>query len=239
LKINTLPLQVLARSVGLSLAVLISTAVIVGCTNKDRSNTPPSQDSRFAVSSSGAETSQTKTLVIIGDSLTEGYGVPKEKAFPFLVEEKLASKDISLKIINSGVSGSTSASAPSRVQWALKSNPDYLALALGANDGLRGLSTEEMKKNLGEAIQAAKDQGAKVFLFGMYMPPNMGKKYTTEFAQVFLELSKEKEVPLLPFLLENVGGKKDLNQSDGIHPNEKGHEVLADTVFKFLQEQLL
>jgi len=238
LKTNTSPLQTLWRALGVSLSILVLFALSVGCTNKDQSKSSRSQESESAAPSSEVGKSQTKTLVIVGDSLTEGYGVPKEKAFPYLVEEKLASKDISLKIINSGVSGSTSASAPSRVQWALKSKPDYLALALGANDGLRGLSTKEMKKNLGEAIQAAKDQGTKVFLFGMYMPPNMGKKYTTEFAQVFLDLSKEKEVPLLPFLLENVGGQKELNQSDGIHPNEKGHEVLAETVFKFLQEQL-
>lgn len=189
-----------------------------------------------------AQTSQEdlpmKTVVIIGDSLTEGYGVPKEKAYPFLVEEKFASQDRAVKIINSGVSGSTSASASDRVKWALQSNPDVIVLALGANDGLRGHSPSSMKKNLSEAIDLAQNAGVKVILFGMLMPPNFGRKYQQEYESAFKSLAKEKEVPFLPFLLKDVGGKKKLNQSDGIHPNEEGHKIMARTVFDFLKGQI-
>ena len=178
------------------------------------------------------------TLVIIGDSLTEGYGVPKEKAYPFLVEEKFASKDVSVRVVNSGISGSTSASAPERVKWALQTKPQYLVLALGANDGLRGLSPSSMKENLGKAIDMAQTAGVQVLLFGMLMPPNFGKKYTGDFEKVFKDLAAEKKIPLLPFPLKDVGGVAALNQGDGIHPNEKGHEIMANTVYEFLKEHV-
>lgn len=176
-----------------------------------------------------------KKVVIIGDSLTEGYGVPKERAFPFLVEEKFASQDKPVEIINSGISGSTSASAPERVKWALQSKPDMIVLALGGNDGLRGLSPSVMKKNLNKAIDLAQQADVKVILFGMLMPPNFGKKYQEEYEKVFTSLAEEEDIPLLPFLLKDVGGIRDLNQADGVHPNEKGHKIMAETVFQFLK----
>lgn len=178
------------------------------------------------------------TLIIIGDSLTEGYGVPKEKAYPFLVEEKFAAGDVSIRIVNSGISGSTSASAPERVKWALQTKPQYLVLALGANDGLRGLSPSAMKENLSKAIDLAKAADVQVLLFGMLMPPNFGKKYTADFEKAFKDLAAEKKIPFLPFPLKDVGGVAALNQGDGIHPNEKGHRVMADTVYDFLKEHV-
>lgn len=184
------------------------------------------------------KTSTELHLVIIGDSLTEGYGVAKENSYPALAEAKLNSRGLSVKISNSGISGSTSASAPERVRWALKTNPDVIALALGANDGLRGLPTSSMKKNLNEAIKLIKEADKRALLFGMLMPPNMGKNYTLKYQKVFKDLSDKQDVPLLPFLLKDVGGNPALNQADGVHPNEKGHEVIAETVYQFLKENL-
>lgn len=203
-------------------------ALIFSCTSKDQ----PVE--REKVSS----TLKTKTLIIIGDSLTEGYGVPKEKAYPLLVETQLSREGFHYKIVNSGISGSTSASAVSRVQWALKSKPDGIVLALGANDGLRGLPPQNMKKNLAAAIRLAQKEKIQVLLFGMLMPPNLGRAYTREYQKVFETLAKEHEVPLLPFLLKDVGGVAKLNQADGVHPNEEGHKIMAQTVFNFLKKEL-
>lgn len=176
---------------------------------------------------------------MLGDSLTEGYGVKKENAYPALVEKKLhADGKTEWKVVNAGISGSTSASALSRVKWVSKSQPKILFLALGANDGLRGLPNSSTKKNLQAAIHYAKEQGIKVFLAGMMMPPNYGKEYTKSFEKIFPELAKAENIPLLPFLLQDVGGISKLNQTDGIHPNEAGHKIIATHVYDFLKDKL-
>lgn len=178
-------------------------------------------------------------VVILGDSLTEGYGVKQEASFPFLLQrkfEQLGRKDV--QIVANGVSGSTSASGVSRVKWIAKSKPDYVVIALGSNDGLRGFAIAETKKNLSLTIETANALKIKVILTGLRMPPNYGKTYTEDFRKVFKELSQKYQVPLIPFLLERVGGESSLNQSDGIHPNEKGHAIIAETVFKTLKEIL-
>ena len=180
----------------------------------------------------------TSTMVFLGDSLTEGYGVKKESAFPALIEKKLQESGLDWKVVNSGVSGSTTASAVSRIKWVLQAKPKVIVLALGANDGLRGLKTEETQKNLSEAIDLAKKENVKIILCGLYMPPNYGKKYTDDFKKLYLNLSKNKKIPLIPFLLDKVAGDSQLNQGDGIHPNENGHKVIAETVYKFLLKEL-
>jgi acyl-CoA thioesterase-1 len=178
------------------------------------------------------------TLVIIGDSLTEGYGIAKEQAYPALVEKKLAATGKSWKIQNSGVSGSTSASALNRVKWALKSKPTAIMIAIGANDGLRGLSIKQLEDNLKKSIQLAKDHQVKVFLAGMLMPPNYGKEYSKNFSEVFPKVAKAEKIELLPFLLDGVAANPKLNLPDGIHPNEEGHKIMAEKVFQFLKEKL-
>lgn len=176
-----------------------------------------------------------KTLVIIGDSVTEGYGIGKESAYPYLLEKELPG----WKVTNSGISGSTSASAPGRVKWALKSKPDAILLVLGGNDGLRGLKVQEMKKNLSEAIQLAKSgKNVKVLLAGYQAPPNYGSAYTKSFSAVFPELAKEHSVPLFPFILEGVAGNPGLNIADGIHPNEKGQKLILKNLLPFLKKEL-
>lgn len=177
-------------------------------------------------------------VVFLGDSLTDGYGVAKEDAYPALIAEKFKQAGRAVEVVNSSISGSTSASAVSRVKWNLKAKPDVLVLALGANDGLRGLSVKEMKKNLAEAIDLAQKNGIKVVLAGMKSLPNYGRRYGASFENVYMELAKEKRITLIPFLLEGVAGESHMNQADGVHPNEKGQHKMADVVYPFVEKAL-
>lgn len=173
--------------------------------------------------------------MFLGDSLTEGLGLDAEQAYPSLIADRLRESGHShVNIINAGISGSTSASALERMQWYIRSQPDLVFLALGANDGLRGLSVENMKKNLDETIVFALQNGVQVALAGMLIPPNMGKDYTDAFASVFPTLAETHDIPLMPFLLEDVAGISELNQADGIHPNVRGSEIVAEHVYNFL-----
>lgn len=179
-----------------------------------------------------------KRLVVLGDSLTEGYGVAREAAYPALLEKKIKASGKDWIVVNAGVSGSTTASAMSRMKWIFKTKPDLLILALGANDGLRGLKVAESKKHLTEAIEYARAQKVPVVLGGLYMPPNYGKEYTTEFRSMYEDLAKKYKLPFISFLLEGVGGKAQYNLADGIHPNEKGHAIIADNVYKVIKDLL-
>jgi len=179
------------------------------------------------------------TIVFLGDSLTEGLGLEEMEAFPHLVADKLAADGINhVRIINAGVSGSTSASGLSRMQWYVRSRPDLLVLSLGANDGLRGLSIDEMKNNLARTIEFAQANGISVILTGMLVPPNMGPEYATAFAAVFPDLAAQYDIPLMPFLLQDVAAVPELNQADGIHPNVEGARVVAENVYAFLKPYL-
>ncbi len=175
--------------------------------------------------------SEAKRMVIIGDSLTEGFGVKREASFPSVLQQKLDQSGKKWRVINSGISGSTSASASSRVSWHLKQKPDLIVLALGANDGLRGSDVKAMEENLNRGVELAKKAGVKVVLAGIRVPPNYGAAYATKFDAVFAKVAQKNEVPLIPFLLDRVAGEKSLNLEDGIHPNEKGHALIAETVF--------
>ena len=177
-----------------------------------------------------------KHILIIGDSLTAGYGVSKKASYPSQLAKILEKSHPGYKVINAGSSGSTSASGLSRLKWHLKRKPNLLILALGANDGLRGFPVSATKDNLGKVIDTAKLAGVKVFLAGMKMPTNYEKKYRQEFEQVYPDLAKTKAIGLIPFLLDGVGGDPKLNLADGIHPNEEGHKVIANTVYQSIKE---
>jgi acyl-CoA thioesterase-1 len=182
-----------------------------------------------------------QTVLCLGDSLTEGFGVERAAAWPALVENLLQKKHPGIKVINSGISGSTSASGPSRITWHLKSKPvaDILVLALGANDGLRGLKPEAMKDNLLKTMTIARNGGIKkIILAGIKVPPNYGQKYANEFESIFPSLAKSEKVVLIPFLLEGVAGKPELNLPDGIHPNAQGHKIVSETVMRYLEKAL-
>jgi len=176
-------------------------------------------------------------VLLLGDSLTEGQGVPEDSTYAADMERELkimGRTDVVLR--NAGIGGSTSASGLSRLRWHLRETPRpaILVLALGPNDGLRGLSTEAMKANLRAVIRLAIENKMKVLLVGMKMPPNYGKDYTKRFEAVFTQLAREEHVPLIPFLLEGVAADPKLNLQDGIHPNEEGYKIVAATVLKHL-----
>lgn len=179
-----------------------------------------------------------KTILFLGDSLTEGYQLAKEEAYPSLIEKVLSKKHPNIKVINGGVSGATSASGLKRLDWYLKARPEIMVLALGANDGLRGLKTNDTEKNLSLTIEKAQSRDIKVILAGMKMPPNYGEKYRKEFESVFARVAHKYKVKSIPFLLEGVGGVPELNLPDGIHPNKKGHEVMAKNILKVLEKEL-
>ena len=177
----------------------------------------------------------TTTIVFLGDSLTEGYGLEKTEAFPYLFEQALKAKGYKdIKVINAGISGSTSASALSRVKWYLHIKPTILVLALGANDGLRGLDPQAMKKNLAMAIKLALERNIQVVLAGIKIPPNYGIQYTKEFEAVYPQLAEEFKIPFIPFLLDGVAARPEMNLPDGIHPNSRGHQIIARHVLENL-----
>lgn len=175
-----------------------------------------------------------KTILFLGDSLTEGYQLAKEDAYPALIEKELKPKHPDIKIINGGVSGATTASGLKRLNWYVKAKPDFIVLALGANDGLRGLDLKQTEKNLSAIIEKAQSDKSQVIMAGMKMPMNYGEPYRTNFEKLFVSLSKKYKLPLIPFLLEDVASHTKLNLSDGIHPNPEGHKIMAKTVLKVL-----
>ena len=180
-------------------------------------------------------------LVVLGDSLTEGYGVSKDSAFPALLEKKIKASGKNWTVVNAGISGSTTASGPSRIKWMLKSNsekPKLILVILGANDGLRGLKPEESEKNLSQIIEMIQKEKINVILGGLYMPPNYGKDYTEKFKKIYSNISTKYKIKLIPFILEGVGGEADKNLADGIHPNEKGHEIVANNIYKVIKDDL-
>ena len=182
-------------------------------------------------------------ILILGDSLTEGYGVMEQEAFPYLLEIKLNQElapktGLFYQVINGGISGSTSSGGVSRIEWFIQAKPDFLILALGGNDGLRGISVDETKKNLSLILETAHERNISTLLAGMKIPPNYGFAYTESFSQMYFELAKNHDTSLLPFLLKGVGGNPKKNLPDRIHPNPAGHEIIAENVFQHLSKIL-
>jgi acyl-CoA thioesterase-1 len=178
-----------------------------------------------------------KTIVFLGDSLTAGLGVQSSEAFPALVAEKVRAGNLPFEVENAGLSGDTSAGGLRRIDWLLQRPIDILVIELGANDGLRGLDLKSMKANLQSIIEKtkAKNPAAKIVLAGMQVPPNLGPEYATGFQRVFAELAQENSATLIPFLLEGVGGHRELNQDDLIHPNPAGHRIIGELVWRALE----
>lgn len=177
-------------------------------------------------------------IVVLGDSLTAGLGLLDTQSFPSLLQQKIDADGFEFEVVNGGVSGDTSAGGLRRLDWVLQEDVRLLIVALGANDGLRGLSAAEMKRNLEEIIQTARARHVLVILAGMEAPPNYGAEYATSFRQVYRDLALQYRVPFIPFLLDKVAGQPALNQTDGIHPNPAGAAVVADTVWSVLKPML-
>jgi len=212
-------------------------ALLCGCNDGGKTNNPQIHQ--------GKEITKKKNpfrILILGDSLTEGYGISPDQAYPTLLEKKL--NDIlqpgqrPYEVINGGVTGSTTSGGASRIDWHMKSPPDYLIVALGGNDGLRGIPPKESKQNLRKIISQAQAKKVPVMLTGMKLPPNYGPKHLKQFESIFAELAKEMEIPLIPFLLEGVGGNPKMNLPDRIHPNPFGHKIICETVHQHLIKHL-
>ena len=174
----------------------------------------------------------------LGDSLTAGLGLLEMQAYPALLQRKIDDEGYNFTVVNSGVSGDTSAAGLQRLDWALDGDVKILILELGANDGLRGLPPAEMKKNLASIIERSHERGVSVLLLGMEAPPNFGNEYTVSFRQVYRDLARQYRVAFVPFMLDRVAGHADLNQRDGIHPNVEGTRIVADTIWNKLKPML-
>ena len=177
-------------------------------------------------------------VVFLGDSLSAGYELPADEAFPAVLGRRLASAGRAVRIVNAGVSGDTTAGGLARVDWVLRQNPDVFVLELGANDGLRGLDLAETEANLRAIAERARAAGARVLLCGMRLPPNYGAEYVEAFEAVFPRVAADLGLDLMPFLLEGVAGEPELNLADGIHPNAAGHAHLAERIHPFVEALL-
>jgi acyl-CoA thioesterase-1 len=206
-----------------------------GCDRRQPTREMPATEPPRAHATERASRPSRPRIVVLGDSLTAGLGLPVTGSYPSLLQERLDGSGYEFEVVNAGVSGDTSAGGLSRLDWSLDGDVRILIVALGGNDGLRGLPPDEMKRNLGEIIRRARERNIAVLLAGMESLTNMGPDYQRRFHDVFPALAREHQVSFLPFLLEGVAGRADLNQSDGIHPTAEGARVVADQVWRVLE----
>ncbi|HVR97688.1 MAG TPA: arylesterase [Thermoanaerobaculia bacterium] len=198
----------------------------------------PAPAAAAATTATGPAASAAKEslVVFLGDSLTAGLGLPAEQAYPALVEQTLDREGLPVRVLNAGVSGDTTAGGLSRLDWLLQQKPGVVVVGLGANDGLRGLDLADTERNLRQIVRRSQASGARVLLLGMQIPPNYGPDYAGRFKDLYPRLAEEMDVPLVPFLLEGVGGVPELNQADGIHPNPEGQVRVAENVVPHLED---
>ena len=180
------------------------------------------------------------TILVLGNSITAGYGLTEEEAFPALLQNKIDSLGWQMNVVNAGLSGETTAGGLRRLDWLLRRPADVLVVELGGNDGLRGTPLDATRRNLAAIIDTARAQrpGVRILLAGMQIPPNLGAQYARQFRALYPALAEEKNVELVPFLLEGVGGRPDLNQPDGIHPTAEGQRIVAENVWAELKPML-
>ena len=229
--------HIISHSIFLKFCYFSIIILLVSCKADAKKTTTKKEVTTNVVSTKTENTTNKKRIVVFGDSLTAGYGLEDvEDAYPGLLQQKIDSLQLGYTVINSGISGETTAGGKNRIDWVLNQKPSVFILELGANDGLRGVPLTETKMNLQYIIDAVKTKypSTKIVLAGMQIPPNFGQDYTNEFKNIFPALAQKNQVALIPFLLENVGGIPSLNQSDGIHPTAKGHKILAENVWEVL-----
>jgi acyl-CoA thioesterase-1 len=169
--------------------------------------------------------------VCLGDSLTAGLGLVESESYPSILQKKLDANELEFLVVNAGVSGDTTAGGLRRLDWALQGDVRVLVVALGGNDALRGLSVNDMRRSLSAIVERARERGVLVVVAGMQAPPNFGDEYTVAFRQAFVDVARQYRTPFIPFLLDKVAGQPSLNQPDGIHPNARGAEIVAETVW--------
>jgi acyl-CoA thioesterase-1 len=219
----------------LGLAVALSLA---GCGSRsdvaERPDAPGAATTSPAPASPAAHANRPR-VVVLGDSLTAGLGLRTEESFPAYLQQEIDRAGLHYEVVNAGVSGDTSAGGLSRLDWALDGDVRVLVVALGGNDGLRGLPASELQHNLAQIIELAQKRGITVVLAGMEAPPNYGRDYIVSFHQIYPALARQYHVAFVPFLLQGVGGDARLNQRDGIHPTAEGARIVADNVWTVLR----
>jgi len=212
----------------------LALVALIGCDGRDAPQAPVEKKAATPAPSAPARV-EAPRIVMLGDSLTAGLGLPIESAYPSLLQRRLDAEGYTFEVVNAGVSGDTSAGGLSRLDWALQGDVRVLVVALGGNDALRGLPPEQLKQNLAQIIERAQARKIRVVLAGMESPPNWGRDYNVSFHKVYTGLAAEYHVPLVPFLLQNVAGSETLNQRDGIHPTAEGARIVADNVWAVLK----
>jgi len=206
--------------------VICSCLILAACGQEEPPSAPP-------------EIQFSGTIVAMGDSLTEGLGVPEEKTYPALLQKALRDKGYDYRVVNAGISGETSSGARSRMDWVLRMKPDIIILETGANDGLRGLDPELIRRNIREMVDAFTAEGIVVVLAGMKIFPNLGPAYSKTFADVYTNVGGDKDVILIPFFLEGVAGVPKMNQPDGIHPTADGYARVVENIFPYVAEAIV
>ncbi|MGM0945877.1 MAG: arylesterase [Bacteroidota bacterium] len=219
------------------LAMMISLmGLLFACGPENESAKATAEEASTSIKDSDVETK--KTILFFGNSLTAGYGLDSEDAFPALVQQRIDSLGLDYRVINGGLSGETTAGGLNRLDWFLEDEPYVFVLELGGNDGLRGIAISETRSNLEKIIEKVQTKypSTKIILAGMQIPPNMGQEYTDEFRKIYPKVASEKNITLIPFLLEGVAGDPELNLPDGIHPTEEGHEIVFGTVWPYIEK---
>lgn len=222
------------------LLIPLFVCLLAACGNNETQKNPSATDQPgdSATTSEQPEATAQKRMIFFGNSLTAGYQLDPNDAFPALIGERLDSLGYDYKVLNAGLSGETSSGGLERVDWIIDKGVDVFVLELGANDGLRGIPTAETRENLKGILDKvrAKNPKAKLVIAGMQVPPNMGPDYAEDFRTIFPELAEAYDAVLIPFLLEGVAGKPDLNLADGIHPTEEGHKIVTETVWEAVKQ---
>lgn len=221
---------------GFCVALLL--LIMLSCNNQTKPVAP--EQKKDTVKPATPAAAEKKNIVFFGNSLTAAYGLELSEGFPANIQRKLDSLNLPYKAINAGLSGETTAGGKSRVDWILQQPVDIFVLELGGNDGLRGIPLTETSQNLQAIIDKvkAKYPEVKILLTGMRIPPNLGKKYSEEFQQLYKIIADKNKTAFLPFLLEGVGGEEKLNQADGIHPTAEGQKIVANNVWGVLEGML-
>lgn len=219
-------------------AALLS-LLMIGCGDSSR-NAAPADEARAAAGDSAQPTAEPPTVLFLGTSLTAGLGLPPEEAYPALIQAQIDSAGLPFRVINAGVSGETSAGALRRVDWLLRQPFDVFVLETGANDMLRGFDLDTTAANIQAIVERVRQERpqVKIVLAGMLAPPNLGQDYARDFAEIYPRVARQDTLTLIPFLLQDVAGKPELNQADGIHPNEAGARIVARNVWQVLEPVL-
>jgi acyl-CoA thioesterase-1 len=198
----------------------------------------PATPAPAAKAVAAAAPTASRLVVFLGDSLTAGYGLDADQAYPALVADALEARGLRVRIVNAGVSGDTTTGALERLDWLLKQKPDVLVVGLGANDAFRGKPVTSIEDNLREIVKRGRGAGARVVLLGMRVPTNYGPEYAEAFAAMYARVANAERIELMPFLLEGVGGRAELNLDDGIHPNAEGEKIVAAGVLPYVERAL-